>query len=181
MKTLITAACAASALCVLPGLAQAQDQTAPTGLSGSLGYAAANSNHFDLGAVQGRLAYRFVPNFGVEGELAFGVKDDQSGLAPPQDIGLKLRHAEAMYGVGYLSLSPNTDLFGRIGYGNSREKVNLLGNEFSRNDQSWNFGVGGQHYFDGKNGVRLDYTRQEFTRDSAGHADVYSVAYTRRF
>jgi len=29
--------------------------------------------------------------------------------------------------------------------------------------------------------VRVDYTREEFTKDSAGHADVYSIAYTRRF
>jgi hypothetical protein len=31
------------------------------------------------------------------------------------------------------------------------------------------------------NGVRVDYTRHEFRGDDAGSADVWSIAYTRRF
>lgn len=44
---------------------------------------------------------------------------------------------------------------------------------------SWNYGVGGQYFFDGKNGVRVDYTRQDFS--GMPTEDTWSVAYTRRF
>jgi len=192
MKTFIAAACAATALCSLPALAQAQE--APTGVYGTLGYADAHSRHTDLGAIQGRLGYRIIPYAGVEGEVAFGVhKDDTNVLTALGNVNgrAELKHQEAIYGVGFLPLSPNTDLLARVGYGSSRIRVSvpsqtvggvtLPATAASDSEGSWNFGVGAQHHFDGKNGVRVDYTRQEFTKDSFGHADVYSVAYTRRF
>jgi hypothetical protein len=109
--------------------------------------------------------------------LAVGVNKDSVG---PFDV--KQKHSEAIYGVGFLPLSPNTDLLARIGYGSTKfETTGGPVPDFSTNSQSWNFGVGAQHHFDGKNGVRADYTREEFTKNSAGHADVYSIAYTRRF
>jgi hypothetical protein len=180
MKTLIAAASAAAALCVLPGLAQAQAaQAAPVGVYGSIGYANTNTNKpdADLSAIQGRLGYRLMPYVGVEGELAAGVNKDSVG---PFDV--KEKYSAAAYGVGFLPLSPNTDLLARVGYGSTKLKTTGGGvPDFSTTKDSWNFGVGAQHYFDGKNGVRADYTREEFTKDNAGHADVYSVAYTRRF
>ena len=45
--------------------------------------------------------------------------------------------------------------------------------------ESWNFGVGAQTFFDGSNGVRVDYTRQEF--NDGGHANVFGIAYAHRF
>jgi opacity protein-like surface antigen len=192
MKTLIATASAAAAFCVMPALAQAQE--APTGVYGTLGYADAHSNSSDLGVIQGRLGYRVMPYAGVEGEAAFGVKKDDVDVSTALgDINgrAELKHEFAAYGVGFLPVSPNADLLARVGYGTSRVKVSapaqtvggvaLPAASASDNQDSWNFGVGGQYHFDGKNGVRLDYTRQEFTKDSYGHADVYSVAYTRRF
>ena len=178
MKNLIAAASAVAALCVLPGLAQAQ--TAPVGVYGTVGYADVHSSNVDLGVIQGRLGYRFMPYLGVEGEAAFGVKNDDVTVAGVTGHA-KLEHEFAAYGVGFLPLSPNTDLLARVGYGNTKVKVSALGTSASEDGDSWNFGVGGQHHFDGVNGVRVDYTRQEFTKDNAGHADVYSIAYTRRF
>jgi len=194
MKTLIATASAVAALCALPALAQAQAQTAPTGVYGTLGYTDAHSNHTDLGAIQGRLGYRIMPYAGVEGEVAFGVKKDDVDVATA--LGningrAELKHEAAIYGVGFLPLSDKTDILARVGYGNSRVRVNVPAQTVggvavpasaaSDSENSWNFGVGAQHHFDGVNGVRVDYTRQEFTKDSFGHADVYSVAYTRRF
>lgn len=177
MKTLIAAASAATVL-ALAGAAQAQ--TAPVGVYGSVGYANAHSDNVDLGAIQGRLGYRFMPYVGLEGEAAFGVKKDDVTVAGVTGRA-KLEHEAAIYGVGFLPLSDKTDLFARVGYGNTKVKVSALGTSASADGNSWNFGVGGQHYFDGVNGVRADYTRQEFTKSNAGHADVYSIAYTRRF
>ena len=82
--------------------------------------------------------------------------------------------------MGYAPLSPNTDLFARVGYGTSRVKVAVLGASAVADGESWNFGVGAQHHFDRTNGVRADYTRQEF-RGSSVHANVVSMSYVRRF
>lgn len=193
MKTLIAVASTAGALCAFAGAAQAQ--TIPAGVYGTLGYSDAHSNNTDLGAIQGKLGYRIMPYAGIEGELAFGVRKDDftvGNALPGQKGHTELKHAEAIYGVGFLPLSPNTDLLARVGYGSSRERVTLPdrvvagggatpSTSASASQDSWNFGVGAQHHFDGKNGVRVDYTRQEFTKDSFGHADVYAVAYTRKF
>jgi hypothetical protein len=178
MKTLIAAASAA-ALCALAGAAQAQT-AAPVGVYGSIGYSNTHSDNVDLGAIQGRLGYRIMPYAGIEGEVAVGVKKDDVSVAGVTGRA-KLKHEAAIYGVGFLPLSDQTDLFARVGYGNTKVKVSALGSSAEADGNRWNFGVGGQHYFDGLNGVRVDYTRQEFTKNDSGHADVYSIAYTRRF
>lgn len=178
MKIIFAAASAAAAVCAVSGVAQAQ--TAPVGVYGTLGYANAHTDDVDLGAIQGRLGYRIMPYAGIEGEAAFGVKKDDVTAAGVTGRA-KLEHEAAIYGVGFLPLSDKADLLARVGYGNTKVKVSALGSSASADGDSWNFGVGGQYHFDGKNGVRADYTRQEFTKDSAGHADVYSIAYTRRF
>ena len=41
-------------------------------------------------------------------------------------------------------------------------------------------GIGGQHFFDGKNGVRMDVTRHEYDELDGGF-DAVSFAYVRRF
>ena len=41
--------------------------------------------------------------------------------------------------------------------------------------------MGAQYHFDGKNGVRGDYTHEAFTNGGSGHADVWAIAYTHRF
>ena len=58
--------------------------------------------------------------------------------------------------------------------------VSAAGTSASDDGDSWNYGVGGQYSFDGKNGVRADYTRHDF-KDSSTNADVWSVAYVRKF
>ena len=175
---IILAAASAAALCALSGAALAQ--TAPTGVYGGLGYADVHSDNVDLGAIQGRLGYRIMPYAGIEGEAAFGVKKDDVTVAGVTGRA-KLEHEAAIYGVGFLPLSDKADLLARVGYGNTKVKVSALGSSASADGDSWNFGVGGQYHFDGKNGVRADYTRQEFRGDNSGHADVWSLAYSRRF
>jgi hypothetical protein len=190
MKSLVLAASAAALACALPAIASAQTAAAPTGAYANLGYADVHSSGVDLGAIQGRLGYRFNTWLGVEGELAGGVKSDHmdvaTGLASPATVSadVKLRHEEAIYGVGFLPVSPQWDLLARIGYGNQKVKANVPsvpGAEAEANGESWNYGVGAQWHWDGRNGVRGDYTRHEFTHGNSGHADVWSIAYSRRF
>jgi len=192
MKILFAAAAAA---CLLPAAALAQ--TAPaatnsTGFYGTLGYLGTNTQDLDLGAIQGRLGYRFLPWLGVEGEGAFGVKNDKSSQiinGVTVDSKVHLRDQEAIYGVGFLPLSPNFELFGRVGYGHEGAKVTATalaaGGPVTVADKvagdSWNFGAGGQWFFDDKNGIRADYTRYEFTPRDSGHADTWALSYVRKF
>lgn len=182
MKILIAAASAAALTALVPAIATAQttDSTALTGVYGTIGYAGASMGGADVGAIQGRLGYRFNNWLGVEGELAGGVKSDHVDVGGV-DARVKVRHEEAIYGVGFLPITDKVDVLGRVGYGNTRVHASALGYGDSGNEQSWNFGAGAQYHIDGVNGIRADYTRQEFTGHDSGHANVWSIAYTRRF
>ncbi|MFL5295391.1 MAG: porin family protein [Phenylobacterium sp.] len=188
MKFLIAAAAAAT---LLPAVALAQTAP-PTGLYGTLGYANAHAGDFNLGAVQGRLGWRFNDWLGVEGELGFGVNDDKGS----QTVGgvnvntsVKLKDQEAIYAVGFLPLSNQFDLLARIGYGHQSVKASATatgtGGPITVSDRadgdSWNFGVGAQYHFDGANGVRADYTREEFRGSGSDHADIWAIAFSHRF
>jgi hypothetical protein len=157
-----------------PALAQAPD--APRGAYANIGYANFDAGAANLDALQGRLGYRFNTWLGVEAEFAGGVKNDQSG-----GIRYKLNHSEAIYGVGFLPLSPKWDLIGRIGYGHTKLTASIpnVGFGTSWGEDHWNFGAGAQYHFDGRNGVRADYTRQAY--QGGGDANVWSVAYSRGF
>lgn len=178
MKPLIAAASAAALAALTPAIAQAQ--TAPTGVYGNLGYSWAKADDLNFGVIGGRLGYRMSDWLGVEGELGFGVKDETVNVSGI-DVDVELEHTEAIYGVGFIPVSANTDLLARIGYGNTSIKGSALGVSQSQDGGSWNFGVGAQHHFDGVNGVRFDYTRQEFTGDDGGSADSWTISYSRRF
>ena len=185
MKTLITAASALALGALLPAAALAQ--TAPTAnvgttFYGTLGYADSKTDHLNLGTVQGRIGARFGQYFGVEGELGAGVTNDKTTVGGV-DIKAKIQNQEAIYGVGFLPISPNFDLLARIGYGDTRAKAkaSAVGVADSANGNSWNYGVGGQYHFDDTNGVRADYTREEYTGSGSGAANVYALSYVRKF
>ena len=177
MKSLILAASSVAVLAVAAP-AMAQDATTSP-IYGSLGYAHTELDDVNLGAIQGRLGARLHPYFGVEGELAFGVNDDSVNIAPGVSADVELENQAAIYGVGFLPLSPNADLYARLGYGTSEVKASAGGASASADGQSWNYGVGGQYFFDGVNGVRADWTRYDFEDD--GEADVWQVGYVRKF
>lgn len=188
----IAAASAAAVTALVPAFAQAQTVTAPTGVYGSVGYANADAGGFNIDAIQGRLGYRMNNYFGVEGELATGLKSDRqtetvSGVTVNESV--KLRHQEAIYAVGFVPVSPNFDVIGRVGYGNTNVRARATATGATgpitladtADGDSWNYGAGVQYHFDGVNGVRADFTRHDYRDDGAGHANVWSVAYTRRF
>lgn len=178
MKTLIaTAAAGVLAATLAPAMACAQDMT-PTGY-GTLGYATSSADGVNLGAVQGRLGARFGQYLGVEGQAAFGVDDDKTYVSGVP-VTVEEKHQVAAYGVGYLPVAPNADLFVRAGYGMTKLKASAAGTSASDDGESWNYGVGGQYFFDDKNGVRADYTRHDF-KDSSADANTWSVSYVRKF
>lgn len=180
MKLLITVAAGAAIAALAPAMASAQPATSGTTFYGTLGYAGTDLDDVDLGAIQGRLGARFGQYLGVEGEVSGGVKDDKVNVAGT-DVKIKLDHQEAIYGVGFLPISPNLDLLARVGYGHTEGSGSVGGVSAKVKGDSWNYGVGGQYTFDGVNGVRADYTRESFQRSGGGDANVWSVAYVRKF
>lgn len=179
MKTLIAvSSIALLAGAAIPAVADAQDAGTPS-IYGTLGYAGSNVEGVDLGAIQGRLGARFGKYLGVEGELAAGVKNDKTYVAGAP-VKVDLQHQAAVYGVGFLPVAPNVDLFARVGYGNTKLKASAAGASASDDGDSWNYGVGGQYMVDAKNGVRADFTRYDF-KDSSTNADVWALAYLRKF
>jgi outer membrane immunogenic protein len=176
----IAAASLAAITAIVPAAAQAQDATASNvGAYVNLNGAIASYGGADIGAIQGRLGYRFMPYFGVEGELATWVKSDTDTIAGLR-VKQKLQHEAAAYAVGFLPVGPNTDILARIGYGTTKVKVKTAGISASDSAESVNYGIGAQHHFDGLNGIRADYTYQDFNKGQ-GHANVWSLGYVRRF
>lgn len=173
----------AAALTVAASAAQAQTLSSPQ-IYGSVG--CAEKKESDLGAIQLRLTARFGRHLGLEGEFANGVKsrtDNALHTQAPSAVKTTLRHEIGAYAVGYLPLSPKAELFARIGYGttwygvDSRSATTAL--RYRHDDSSFNLGLGGQYVFDGRNGVRFDYVRQDYNNGAV--QDVWAVAYTRRF
>jgi len=191
MKVFTIAAGAAVLVSALPFAASAQEGKVARGVYANIGYADSRTRDLDLGTVFGRVGYRFSNWFGVEGEIAGGVNGDRVthdvspiGL-PPATFAARISSQEALYGVGFWPVAANWDVIGRVGYGHTRAKITQSGEIFflrrSVDEDSWNYGVGAQYHWDGRNGVRADYTRQEFNGRELDHADVWSIAYSRRF
>jgi hypothetical protein len=181
-NSLIAAAGLAAIAAALPVASQAQGMFAPTdktGVYANLNGGLADAGSADVGIVQGRLGYRFNNWLGVEGEAATGVKGDTDTIAGV-DVNTKMRHELAGYVVGFAPIGANTDLIARLGYGTTRFRTKVAGVADSDSAESWNYGVGAQHMFDGVNGVRVDWTRQDFNHDQ-GHANVWTIGYTRKF
>lgn len=179
-NALIAAASLAAIATVVPAVALAQEPAADNiGAYVNLNLGIADYGQPDLKAIQGRLGYRFNDYVGVEGELATGIKSDTDTIAGV-DVNTKLKHAAAAYVVGFVPVAPNTDLLARVGYGTTKLRAKAAGLSGSDSEESFNFGVGAQHHFDGVNGIRVDYTRQEFRHD-AGDANVWTVGYSRKF
>jgi outer membrane immunogenic protein len=167
MKAILATAAAAAAI------AMAAPATAQTQVDASVGYSHVDAGDANLGAVTGRVGVRS-GWFGAEGEVSFGVGDDDVGAAK-----VNLDNQWAIYGKAIAPVSENFDVFARVGYGESRIETKLAGVTAKNTDQSWNYGVGAEWFFDPNNGVRADYTRHDF--DETDEADVWALSYVRKF
>jgi outer membrane immunogenic protein len=174
MKTLMIAASLATLGFAVPAMAQDFTPSA----YGTVGVAGANYEGADITAIEGRVGARFGQYLGVEGELAGGVDGDRTNIGGAT-ADVDLNYSAAVYGVGFLPVTPKADLFARVGYGKS--DIDLSGPvNGSADSNSWNYGVGGQYFFTDKDGVRVDLTRHDFD-DDGGKADVATIGYVRKF
>jgi hypothetical protein len=131
------------------------------------------------------LGARLSDNFGVEGELGIGVRDqEETNVAGT--FTTKLNYEAAAFVVGYLPITPTTDLFARAGLGAKDLEFEFdpsgtgATTSSSGSEAVFGLGVGAQHFFDGVNGVRGDYTRYTGD-DSNSKFDAFSLSYVRRF
>ncbi|HZZ35926.1 MAG TPA: porin family protein, partial [Caulobacteraceae bacterium] len=158
MKKHIYAAFAAGILAAAATPALAADER-PVSIYGNVGATVVSTDvdsdsNLTLGAINGRVGARFAKYVGVEGELAFGVTHDTF-----DDVEFKIDNEYAVYAVGFIPLSPKTDLFARVGYGHVKISGEFGGVSASAGSDSVNYGGGAQFFFDENNGVRLEYTR----------------------
>lgn len=166
MKNLLIVATAAAALALVAAPASAQDSS-DIKVYASIGYVALGDSDVTLGGAQARVGFRG-EHFGVEAEGSIGVVDDSLfGL----DVDLDNQFAG--YVVGYMPVSENVDLIGRIGYGTFQ-----VSTPFGSGDaQTTNFGVGLQYNMDGGNGFRADYTYMS----GDGNAYMAAVSFVHTF
>jgi outer membrane immunogenic protein len=130
-------------------------------------YAGAGYTHYDLegasvGGVTGRVGYRFHPNFAVEGEATFGVRDDDNA---------ELDNAYGVYAVGVLPVTSNLDLFARAGY--QQLSVNGTGPALDIDDGGAGYGAGAHLRLTDRFGVRGEYTRLD---TDGGESDAISLS-----
>ena len=170
---------ATAALTLIAAPAMAQSVSAPQ-WSGSVGYTQLDGDDGDLGAITGRATAKFNRYFGVEGEASVGVKDEDITVGGLNGS-LEHEYDAAAYGVAILPISENLELFGRLGYGTTSIKADVAGFTASEDGESVNYGVGANYFFDGRNGIRADITRRDFTDDNGGEVDTYGLGYVRRF
>jgi len=174
MKFLLITASAVAALCVsAPAFAQSIQGY------GTLGYTDDNTGNNNLGAVTGRIGGRFDRYLGVEGEGGVGVGSDGTSVGG-LPANAHLNDEYGAYAVGFLPITPHFDLLGRVGWGAVDSRIHQDGLAFNNHDDGLAFGGGAQYFFDHANGIRADYTRQDYgplNQDS----NVWSLAYVRRF
>ena len=170
---------ATAALTLIAAPAMAQSISSPQ-VTGSVGYTVLDGDDVNLGAITGRATARLHPNFAVEGEASIGVKDDDITVAGVTGS-VEQDYDAALYAVGVVPVTPNFELFGRVGYGTTSIKADIAGVSAEEDGESVNYGVGGAYALDARNGLRADWTRRDFTDDNGGELDTYGLSYVRRF
>jgi outer membrane immunogenic protein len=176
MKLALVTAAAASVLAIaaIPAIASAQTQQW-SGYYGTLGYTGTDvtDGGADLGAITGRFGWKSHTFLGLEGEASVGVQHDTVG-----GVRENLNDQFAGYVTATVPVYRHIDIFARVGYGQTRIDTTPKG--FGGTDNSFNYGAGAQWFWDNKNGIRGDYTREDF-QQGGGDANVWSASYVRRF
>lgn len=163
-----------------PAFAQSQPSTGIQ-TRGSVGYTQLDHADGALGAITTHLGADFNRYIGAEGEFSFGVRDDDFSVAGVEGE-TKLDYDAAAYAVGKLPIGQNLELFGRVGYGTTQIKTRVPGVVSATADgESVNYGAGANWFYNGRQGVRGEWTRRDFRDDGAGEVDTYGLSFVSRF
>nr|WP_297531605.1 porin family protein [uncultured Roseateles sp.] len=161
------------------GAAQAQSTPqAQNGVYGELGYTFVKVKDdffnvsFKPGAIRGIVGWDLHPNVALEGMLAGGVSDDTT-----QGVKAKISRSYGLYVVPKYSLTPEFEVFGRLGYADSKVKLSSSLGSSSGSDSSFSWGLGAKYNFNKQVYGAVDYMSY-FDKDSTTVTGVtLSVGY----
>jgi opacity protein-like surface antigen len=180
MKTIVIAA-AVAALAGAAAPAFAQTLTAPQGYGG-IGYTGLDPNGHDLGEITGRLGLKFSPYWGVETEIGTGVSNSKFTNAAGNPATLSEQPSIAGFAVGYYPVTPKFDLLARVGYGETDLRIVDAAGRHENTSPEIAYGAGAQYFLTSEDGIRVDYTRRDFSEASAPKdMDTWQVGYVRKF
>lgn len=182
MKSLVAlAAAAALAAVAAPAFSQTLPVVGPVTYNGSIGYTGLATSGLGLGVATFRAGADFAKYFGVEAEAGVGMVDHDTAVNGVTGE-VHVNDQYALYGVVHYPVMDSTSLFVRGGYGHTDVKTSLVAaNAITAGEDSWNYGAGVEHFFDGKNGVRLEYTRVDFQDRGLRDGDSLAVSYVHKF
>ena len=179
MKTFILAAASALTIGSFASAALAQDTSSNSDVGrvyGSIGVQG-QDNHktgSNLGSVNARVGTKITPHFGVEGEAAWGTNDDNTAAGK-----YRLTNKVGVYGVGYLPVSSNVDLLGRVGVSDTDLKAPAVAGKLEQGT-AVDYGVGAQYHFNSDYAARLDYTKSDF-QNHKGTTGTTTVSLVKKF
>lgn len=162
------------------GAAQAQTNASPiyAEIGYSLLHADVGSNGLDIGAVRGIVGYELHPYLALEAMLAVGVTDDRTKALFLERVKLKMEHAYGLYIKPKLQVTDSLQLFGRVGYAESKFKATREGyGSDSDSDHDVSFGIGLNYAFSKAMYGTLDYTRYYDKDDFKVNGLTFGVGY----
>ena len=131
----------------------------------------------DVGAITAHAGYEFNPYFAVEGEAGFGVDDDNVS-ALGVNVKAELESMFGLYARGQYPVTPDLNVFGRVGVVQADVKASALGFSESADDTGFAFGAGGEYTFANNVYLRGEYTRHEIDDLDA---DVFGLSVGYKF
>ena len=171
MKRILSRSCIAATLIAAPSVAQ------DSSWYGDIGYQhhSIDEDGIDagLGTVTAHAGYKFTRNISVEGELGFGIVDDEIDGAD-----LNVSYLVGAYGRVEAPLSEKFSVFARAGIVQLELDVDAAGTSASESETGAGYGVGGEYRIDGVNGIRADYTRYDIDELDV---DAFYIGYSRKF
>ncbi len=108
-------------------------------------------------AIRGIFGYEVNPNFSVEGMLALGMNESSisvSGISTP--VNLNIDNMYGFYGKPKLSVSPEMEVFARIGYAHGKATASYQGMSSSISGSSLSYGVGMSYAVSKQMSVNID-------------------------
>lgn len=140
--------------------------------------AEAGGEDVSLGAILGRVGFKTNPFFGVEGEFAIGIQDDEFDVLG-QEVSVGLDSEYGVFAVGWLPIPLVGDLFGRVGYADLSIEADAGGfGSVSEDGSGLAYGAGFQFSQFPFTQLRVEYTRYE---PDDGEIDSFGVSALLQF
>ncbi len=142
-------------------------------LEASLGYSHVDIEGINPGAITGRGTFNFTDYLAAEGEVSFGVKDDDDTVFGGRT--LDLENSIGAFGVLKAPIAERVELFGRLGYHQTDFELGSGGN-FETDGVA--YGVGGKYFITEQFGIRGDVGRYD---SDDGESDVVTLSGVLKF